>query len=478
MACSHLRLKYGFTLATAAHTPPMEARIQYATTRDGVNIACWELGEGPVLVLMPGIPWSHALLEWQDPDFRDWYERLLRHHRVIRFDGRGSGLSDRDRIDYSLETMLLDLEAVVDRLGLTDFALLGGPQGGPPAIAYAAANPDRVSQLMLWCSFARPQDWNSPQLMALTTLAKADWTLYTETMAHAMTAGWAEGKRASRFAALMREAASIDAFEAMLATFDDMDVTPLLGQIAVPTLILHRRGVPIPSSQVAQSLAARIPGATLALLDGVSSLPFVGDMEPVAAAIDRFTLGHLANLEPQPPAPKTRGPEPVLRIILCSDIAAHTAMMQALGDHKGREVLREHERITREALREYGGSEVKTMGDGFLTSFVSAQRALECATAMQRAFADSPILGADTVAAVKVRIGVNAGEPIAEDDDLYGASVIAAARIAALAEGGEILASNVVRELVAGKGFLFSDRGEAALRGLDDPVRLFQLRWE
>ncbi len=456
----------------------MEARIQYATTRDGVNIACWELGEGPALVLMPGIPWSHALLEWQDPDFRDWFERLIRHHRVIRFDGRGSGLSDRDNIDYSLETMLLDLEAVVDRLGLTQFALLGGPHGGSPAIAYTAANPDRVTQLMLWCSFARPQDWNSPQLTALNTLARADWTLYTETMAHAMTAGWAESERASRYAALMREAASIEAFEAMLAAFDTMDVTPLLGQITVPTMVLHRRGVPVPTSGVAQFLAARIPGAALALLEGGSSLPFVGDMEAVAQAIDRFTVRNLVNLDAEPATPAPRGPEPVLRIILCSDIANHTAMMQFLGDEKGREILREHERITRDALRDHGGSEVKTMGDGFLASFGSAQRALECASAMQRAFADSPILNADPARPVKVRIGINAGEPIADNDDLYGASVIAAARIATLAEGGEILASNVVRELVAGKGFLFSGRGEAALRGLDDPVRLFQLRWE
>jgi class 3 adenylate cyclase len=166
-----------------------------------------------------------------------------------------------------------------------------------------------------------------------------------------------------------------------------------------------------------------------------------------------------------------------LRIILCTDIQGHTAMMQTLGDHRGREVLREHERITRELLAAYGGSEVKTMGDGFLASFGSAQRALQCAIGLQRALADSPVFGSGDGASLRVRIGLNAGEPIEEDDDIYGTSVIAAARIAAMAQGGEILVSNVVRELAAGKGFLLADRGPAEVRGLEEPVRLYELHW-
>jgi class 3 adenylate cyclase len=149
-------------------------------------------------------------------------------------------------------------------------------------------------------------------------------------------------------------------------------------------------------------------------------------------------------------------------------------MMQRLGDDKGRAVLREHERITREALKAHGGTEVKTMGDGFMACFSSATRALECAIAMQRAFADHNESAEEQI---RVRIGLNAGEPIAEDQDLFGTAVIMAARIAAKAEGGEILASNVVRELLAGKGFLFSDRGDVILRGFEDPVRLYDVRW-
>jgi class 3 adenylate cyclase len=167
------------------------------------------------------------------------------------------------------------------------------------------------------------------------------------------------------------------------------------------------------------------------------------------------------------------------RTILFTDVEGSTALTDRLGDAKARELLHEHERITREALSAHGGSEVKTMGDGFMASFSSATKALECSIAIQSAFAERNESAEESI---KVRIGLNAGEPIAEDDpggrgDLFGTAVNIAARIAAKAEGGEILASNVVRELVAGKEFLFSDRGETELRGFEDPVRVYEVRW-
>ncbi len=162
------------------------------------------------------------------------------------------------------------------------------------------------------------------------------------------------------------------------------------------------------------------------------------------------------------------------RTVLFTDVEGSTALTDRLGDARARELLREHERIVRECLRAHAGAEVKTMGDGFMASFPSATRALECAIAMQRAFAQHNESAPEPV---RVRIGLNAGEPIAEERDLFGAAVITAARICDRAAGGEILAADVVRQLVAGKEFLFADRGEVALRGLEDPVRLYELRW-
>ena len=149
-------------------------------------------------------------------------------------------------------------------------------------------------------------------------------------------------------------------------------------------------------------------------------------------------------------------------------------MTERLGDAKAREIMREHERIVRAALGAHGGSEVKTMGDGFMASFSSATRALECAIAAQKALAEHNKASAEPI---EVRMGLNAGEPIAEEEDLFGTAVNRAARIAGMAKGGEILVANVVRELAEGKGFMFGDRGATALRGFDDPVRLFEVRW-
>ena len=182
---------------------------------------------------------------------------------------------------------------------------------------------------------------------------------------------------------------------------------------------------------------------------------FLGDGEKTAAAFE--------------------APEPgAFRTILFTDVEGSTALTQRLGDAKARDVLREHERMVREALKAHGGSEVKTTGDGFMASFSSATKALECAIAMQRAFAQHNVAAEDPI---MVRIGLNAGEPIAEDDDLFGTAVNEAARITAAADGGHILVANIVRELAKGKDFLFADRGETSLKGLDEPVRLYEVSW-
>jgi class 3 adenylate cyclase len=235
-------------------------------------------------------------------------------------------------------------------------------------------------------------------------------------------------------------------------------------------LILHRRQYPHLSVDVARGLASRIPDARLAVLEGTSIMPWVGDLEAAFTAIDEF-LGEGEEAAAGAEAPAAGA----FRTVLFTDVEGSTALTQRLGDAKAREVLRAHERIVREALKAHGGAEVKTMGDGFMASFSSATRALECAIAMQRAFAEHSESAEESI---RVRIGLNAGEPIAEEEDLFGTAVILAARVAAKAEGGEIVASDVVRQLVAGKGFLFADRGDVALRGFEDPVRLYQVRWQ
>jgi class 3 adenylate cyclase len=446
----------------------MEPRIQYAKTADGVSIAFWTLGEGTPFVEMPTMPMSHIQMEWQVPEWRRFYERLAEKRKLVRYDGRGAGLSDRDVTDYSLDALVLDLEAVVDHLGLERFALLGPSQSGPVAVAYAARHPERVSHLILWCSWARTRDTASPQLRGWRRLLDVDWETYTETVAHS-TMGWSVGEPARWYAALIRESVTPEAARAALGANREFDVTSLLPQVRSPSLVLHRREVRWLDVAIARGLASRIPHARLALLEGTAASPVLGDMEAVLSAIDEF-LGEGEGAAAEAEAPAAGA----FRTVLFSDVEGSTALTERVGDAKAREVLRAHERIVREALHAHGGAEVKAMGDGFMASFASATRALECAIAMQRAFAAHNETAEEPI---RMRIGLNAGEPIAEQEDLFGTAVNMAARIAARAEGGEILASDVVRQLVAGKGFLFADRGDVALRGFEDPVRLYEVRW-
>jgi class 3 adenylate cyclase len=446
----------------------MEPQIQYAQTKDGVSIAFWTLGEGMPLVVMPNIPFSHIQLEWRMPEMRRWYERLAENRKLVRYDGRGSGLSDRDVRDYSLEALALDLEAVVERLGLEKYALAAFGDSGPVAIAHAAHHPEPVSQLVLWCTYARASDMlEGPELSGWLALMDKDWIQFTETVAHA-SLGWPEGDVARQIAAYLRECITQEALQAEWRASLDYDVTALLPQVRSPTLVLHRRQLRFLDVDVAKGLASRIPDARLTVLEGASVLPLGDDMEAVLEAIDEF-LGEDEEAAKGEPLEAS-----AFRTVLFTDVEGSTALTDRLGDAKAREVLREHERMVREALKAHGGSEVKALGDGFMTSFSSAVRALECAIAVQRAFAahnktaEEPIL---------VRVGLNAGEPIAEEDDLYGTAVNLAARITAEGKGGEILASEAVRQIVAGKKFPFSDRGETTLRGFEDPVHVYEVSW-
>ena len=362
----------------------MEPRIQYAKTSDGVNIAFWTLGEGRPLIQMPVLGYSHVQLEWQIPEWRLWYERLAEKRKLIRYDGRESGLSERRVADFSMDAQVLDLKAVVDRLGLEGFALVAAVTAGPAAVAYVARHPKRVSHLILWCGFARGSDYvrSSPEIQALRALRDQDWHMYTEILSH-VGFGWSAGEEASRFAAFLRECTTPEVYRAAIRATAQFDVTALLPQVRSPTLVLHRRQAAYPVVDLARDLAARIPDARLAVLEGTTIAPWE-DMEPVLAAIDEF-LG-----EGEPAAVGAETPPPsAFRTVLFTDIEGSTALTQRLGDTAARQVLREHERITREVLKQHGGTEVKTMGDGFMASFGSVTKAVECAIALQRAFAEN-----------------------------------------------------------------------------------------
>ena len=452
----------------------MEPRIEYATTGDGYSLAYWAMGSGvPLVTPPPAAPWSNIQRELDIPEWRHWYEHQIEIARVVRYDGRGAGLSDRDVTTVNRATDLADLEAVVDAAGLKRFALFGMFYAGLTAMEYAVKHPDRVSHLILWCAFARTADLsNTPGSEAMRSLLDVDYNMFTETLSHQVF-GWEAGEPAHRVAMYMQESLSQELARSAWAERQNLDVSGSLASIQCPTLILHRRQFPLVSPQLARELATGIPGARIILVDGASLSPYIGDMETPLRHIAEFLGAASGGIDGVHVAPAARTG---FRTIMFTDIEGSTATTQAVGDAVAQEMVRTHNEIVRRALHKFDGSEVKHTGDGIMASFLSPAASLECAIAIQRSLAAHTTLNADHPK-FSVRIGINAGEPVIEDGDLFGTAVQVASRICTRAEPRQILVSDVVRQLVAGKGFLFADRGESELRGFEDPVRLYEVRW-
>jgi class 3 adenylate cyclase len=286
-----------------------------------------------------------------------------------------------------------------------------------------------------------------------------EWEYYTLSMANAIRAhSDVEGARV--LAQAFRDGMTPHDYVGYRKAVEDIDLTNEMRRITVPTLVAHDKSFLLERiGEIARQPAKLIPRARFT------------ETSKLGTAVDEFlrevwTQPTVKEREHHPPHASSG-----LRTVLFTDLVGHTEMMSRLGDERGRSVLREHEMITRDVLKQHGGTEVKTMGDGFMASFGSVTKAVECAIALQRAFAEregEPL---------SVRVGLNAGEPIEEDGDLFGATVILASRIAAKADGGEILVADTVRGLCSGKGFLFADRGEFVAKGFEEPVRISEVNW-
>ena len=443
----------------------MEPRIQYAQTEDGVNIAYWTMGQGPPVVYVNTPPFSNIEFE-----AREWpmHGIIASRCTLIRYDHRGTGLSHREVDEFSLNAYVRDLEAVVDRLDLEQFILLGFD--GPIPIAYAADHPQRVSHLLLYSAVARTADfYDLPRIRnAYAILDSGDWEMFTDTLGLAF-AGWADSGLARDLSRYFRTCTEPEQAKRMFEVHRQVDVTDLLPSLQIPVDIVYPRESPISDIGTARTLAASIPHARLTIADSTT-----GWSPETQDAL--FTVLDEALAEVTGSSLAAQVAPGGFATILFTDMESSTALAQRLGDAKAQDVRRAHNEIVRAALSANGGSEIKHTGDGIMASFATASSALDCAIAIQRGVADHVEAHADTP--LGLYVGLNAGEPIAEDDDLFGTSVDLAKRICDHAQPGQILASDVVRQLAAGKDFLFADLGETALRGFEDRVKLWELRWE
>jgi pimeloyl-ACP methyl ester carboxylesterase len=426
------------------------------TTSDGVRIAYCTHGSGPPLVFVRG--WiSHLEAFWEKDTTRAFFEALGERFTVVRFDSRGQGLSERVVEHIDLDALTNDLETVVDVLELEDVVLYGQTFGGPIAINYAARHPYRISRLILDGTYAKPlMPYEQARESFLRTLEEmwpdslslvAQLTSPGKDAAVDVRSDWAVSAITGTMAArLYRLGVTVD-------------VSHLLAHLAIPTLVMHRRRSRSVPFRHARDLVAELPNPTFVPLDGTHHNPWEGDAQAALDAIGRF-LGVDLPLPSRPVEPSA----PVA--ILFTDMEASTAMTSRLGDVRAQELVRTHDAVVRAAIGSADGLEVKHTGDGIMASFVSISAAVTAAVEIQRGLrrVEAPF---------RVKIGIDVGEPLRDGNDLTGTVVQSARRIVDRAEPGQILVSDVVRRLVAGKEFTFVDRGRVTLRGLPERVRLY-----
>jgi pimeloyl-ACP methyl ester carboxylesterase len=413
---------------------------QYARS-GGVNIAYQVVGDGAFdLVFAP--PWvSHLEEDWEDPMHARFLERLASFSRLIVFDKRGTGMSDRvpdDRLPL-LEERMDDMRAVMDAAGSDRAAVFGASEGGNLATLFAASYPERTRALVTFGIFAK-RIWSPDYPWAPTPEERAsffevierDWAGLMDISDLAPSIA-DDPVAAARLARSLRRAASPGAALALARMNTEIDIRSVLPTISVPTLVLHRRGDRDANVEEGRWIASRIPGARFVELDGDDHLPWIGDRDSVVDEIEEFLTGVRGGAEP----------DRVLATLLFTDIVGSTARAAEVGDRAWRDLLDRHHAVVRRELERWRGREIDTAGDGFFAAFDGPARALRCATAAVEAVRP---LG------LAIRAGVHTGECERANGQLRGIAVHIGARVAAQAGAGEVLASSTVKDLVAGSG--------------------------
>ena len=436
----------------------MEPRIQYAKTSDGLSIAFTIIGDGVPLVFTTNI-WGDVNWYSHDGSTRRTIDEIASLGcRIVRYDGRGMGSSDRDTADFSLATRLLDLEAVLDRARLDQFALCGYGQGGPTACAYAAEHGSRVTHLVLVNTFAVGSDYYEqiPAMRfvtSMTNIAEEQWDLFTMTLATA-AAEFKDPDLAKETARMFRSGMSPDGMLAFMKASSHIDLRDVLPGITTPTLVVEDRSGFVLTQDIQRALASGIPGAEFSVVDSY-----------VSAVGEYLGLPNRESTATEPQLPITTG----TAIIFFADIVDSAALTERLGDAAFREKARELDEALRSIIHETEGTPVegKLLGDGVLSVFTSAKNAIEAALRFGRA-AESVGLG--------LHLGIHAGDVIEEDGNVFGGAVNSAARVAAESAPGEVLVSQTVRDLArTSAGVAFEDAGERTLKGVSDTVRVWRV---
>ena len=448
----------------------MRPETRYTKTSDGVHIAYQVVGDGPIDIAFVMGWMTNVEALWEEPALAKFLGRLASVSRLIVFDKRGVGLSDRvpESALPTLETRMDDVRAVMEAAGSDRAVVFGVSEGGPLSLLFAATYPERTMALILFGTMARfawaPDfPWGVTEERLRDEIEGIDRSWGTEGYASNALRAWAapgsadDPQLVSWLASYTRRAASPGAAIALERMNYDMDVRHVLGAIHVPTLVLARNGdldFPIDATR---QMAGQIQGAKLAEFPGDDHFFWIGDQDALLDEIERFLIGvrdEEAELDR------------VLATVLFTDIVGSTERAAGLGDRRWHEVLEAHHERIRSLLGRFRGREVDTAGDGFFTTFDGPIRAVRCAVAATEAVKD---LG------LEIRAGLHTGEVELSDEGVRGIAVNIGARVAALAEASEVLVSSTVKDLVAGSALRFEDFGEHVLKGVPDMWRLYRV---
>ncbi len=452
----------------------MTPQIRYCTASDGVRIAYWTMGSGPALLHDSPGPFGDIGAELGLDEPRAWYERLAQSHTLIRYDPRGCGASDRDGVDQSLGSYALDLDAVACDVSRGAVALFASSQWVPMAITFAARHAKRVSHLILWDGYARASDFQPRGgLVAARALIEQDWTTYTNAWAQAHW-GWSRASTARAWAHAYHDATTPESTLRRQRTNLAADVSALLPRLAMPVLIVDHRDRRTVLQSGGQHLAANVPNARLVVLDGGQGSPAARPehIDANARIIDEFTGVPVPEtpVADAPAAPEGADQSRGTAIVLFTDIADSTALTESMGDAAFRHASSALDQRIRAAVLTSGGTPVegKVLGDGVMAIFRSAAQAIDAALR---------IIEVSVEGELRLHVGLHAGDVIHEKDNAYGGAVNLAARVCALSDSGEILVTGTIRDLArTSADVTFEDRGEHALKGIEDPVRIYAVR--
>jgi class 3 adenylate cyclase len=438
---------------------PGPAKTRYARSGD-IDIAYRVLGDGPLdLVWVTGFV-GHLEAVMEQRDARRFFERLASFSRLIMFDKRGMGMSDRPPGPPTLEQGMDDVRAVMDHAGSERASIVGVSEGGPMAMLFAATHPDRVSSLVLYGTYARilegdgyeigipeevldglleviREDWGGPVAIDLFAPSVADDADYRE---------W--------WASFLRQGTTPRGAQDLIGMYKQIDLRHVLPAIAVPTLVLHRTGDLVAHADSGRYIAKHIPGARFIELPGDDHLPIVGDVDSIADEIEEFLTGER----------HARDVDRVLATVMFTDIVGSTESAARLGDRHWGDLVARHDALVRRQLERYRGRPVKTLGDGFLATFDGPARGIRCAQEIAQSVR---ALG------IEIRAGLHTGECELVGDDVAGMAINIGARVSSLAGPGEVLVSGTVKDLVFGSGIGFVDRGEHRLKGVPGDWRLY-----